>query len=90
MEMRLRCKVTGTVLKKDEKSLDYINKQPIANYFVVVPSKWEITEEWYKELKLRCILCGTIIDPKIEKPLDHIKKHPTADLFDAVAIPKWE
>lgn len=41
------------------------------------------------EMRLRCKICGTILG-KEEKPLDHIKKHPIADFFDAVAIPKWE
>jgi len=41
------------------------------------------------EMRLRCKICGAILTEN-EKPLDHIRKHPPADLFDAVAIPKWE
>ena len=37
---------------------------------------------------LRCKLCGYILKAE-EKPLDHILNHPTADLFDAVAVPAW-
>ncbi len=41
-------------------------------------------------LKLRCKICGAIIEIEKEKPIDHIRKHPTADLFEAVAVPGWE
>ena len=89
MEMRAKCKSCNFLAKNENADIKHAeNHLKVGDFFIVVYPSCEKNEDWYKELKLKCLLCGSLIDPKTEPPIDHIKKHP--ELFETVTIPKWE